>query len=80
MNYNQNYVFTNDGNSIIKISIMNPQNNNSKEMKDLSGLLKVLSIKKLSNNIDSNKLPQNLKDFFLEINKNIHFTGDKNIE
>ena len=79
-NYSQNNILINDNNSMIKVSIMKPQNNSDEEIKDLFGLLKILSMKKLSDIIDKKKLSDNLNNMFNEINKNVPFTGEKNVQ
>ena len=70
-----------NNNALIKIWIMKKQNNNSNEFRNLSGLLKILFIKKLLNNIDINLInSEDIKEILFQIKNNIHFTGDKNIE
>ena len=74
----------NENNSSIFISIFEGENNNLNQKKeDLNDLLKIRLIKKLINyfdNKDINGFPNNLKDVFLKIKNNVHFTGDNNLE
>ena len=68
----------------IKIRFLQLSNQNISEIKELSGLLKLLLIKKLSNifnNINNSYARLgDLKEIFMTFKHNIHLVGDKNIQ